>query len=1656
MSIIIEGYFPIGKVKRMGYSMKNSGRGRETVRREFFLNTIWRGFSFNFILFITFICTDISLSGENTGASKILGALQLPGEWVVFAPFKKEDMTLPKELLKKVPEELTLGATSRKAVKLRRGMNKIDFTSLFGGQALENVAYIYLVVDSPTDQTVTLGMGADWWFQAWMDGKPLYDTLENGNVEWPPSITNHIVNVHLTKGKHILAVRFISGSGSSVFALGGPEELRKIPSGQWKRVKPASDNLYGAETVPNCDFEKGGKGSPWIPEGWVNAPAPFSFEGKELSASSPDKNDVSLMINNTTGGKGVKRKLYTRLSLIPGKQYKISYRARDRRGGAVSISLRENINAGPVYFIRAIDTDKCTQYCFIENPKPYLVIESANPSHVILDEISVKPCFDKSKAFANWMEQRFPADNAFNQVSNTVTTDHIAWGKPYAGGTLKLLTVIPAWEQRLTVELSQRLDFQCQPVFFGSANGNAKTAYWIRDSNGNPVLYNPVASAIEKMEQGTDCILIDYVNASGIPANMVGKILEKVKNGTGLVIVGINQPYYPSKDGKRNDALEKYKEGVWAKALCPGNAVTDDAAFIHLQAVTHAESEFYKYGKGRIVYLRGGDNLSGKDRTEFELRISTIGKAVLWATNRVPQTAITSVRLPGENPNAPAFSIERNALPAAAAVTLSRGAVKGMKLKLWISDRNFETLYSKTAALAEGAGNVTVELPRLKAGTLYVHTQLYQDANVSDWQSALLNVIDKPVIKDVWVAHRKRPYHVRGEEISGKVVIERELATNEHLEISLLDADGRVWYRANVPAVKGKEVPFSFDSKRLLVMRNSVMARVIDQNGVVSEMDKTVIVALPKEWHAENFGFGGWRIGTGGYLGSVQNSILREKYGINFVLVGNQIKTAEAGAKANIAPVFNAAYGATTFGMDNEIVGDKNAPERKLCLTSKKLKEKITRSIEQIIKPASVYAPLAYFLDHEVDILGYTKRAKPGTDICFSKSCLEDLRTFLKKEYKDLSALNKSWGTDFKNWDEVKPIVLSEAVEKGQISRWIDHRRHMDRVWTDLSLFRMLEVRKYDPDGDGVDHNMRSGPTVNDSFSGIDYWQLMHKAIGGSTGLPYQNDFLRRRYLIWSAGAHWYPQSASDNFDLSCIRICRQPWFELMQQSSGFSLYSEAFTGHGPLLFNDIFLLNPDLTSSQLGNNFAGTLRQIRSGIDTFVLNSKKDCSGIGLYYSRASEHASTAWQKIHEKNKTAKEINPRRSQFVLWAPSIMAVNRGYRSVAYGEIADGILQKGDIKLLIIPFSQAISLKEAEEIRNFVNRGGCVVADIRPAVSDEHGNLYDGGLLDAVFGVKHDPSWKSYEPKKGNMEINLENDKLHFSNVILGPELKLAGAKVMGKADVPVYLVNNYGKGKAVLLNFYMEPKSGAVTKNFDQFVEMILTSCNIPRLFNTKISDSFWLTEAGEKISVSNSPEKKTTTLSGSSATEDPGEVEGLMFDDKREIPQIVRLLNGNIECIGLGADKYEPRGNGIQTVHIRPQKRGHVYDLRTNIYLGEKDAYDVTMPLEDVMFHAIVPYRIQKLLLDMKTEKGSDGALFIVSNVVVQPKEASSENHVIRFSLIAPDGKEWTDFAVNKIAKNGTVSHTFVLPLNAPGGKWKITAREAISGLEAVSYMKN
>jgi hypothetical protein len=169
-----------------------------------------------------FAISDLKVFHES---SPYIGILDLPREWLVFVPGKKDFTPTARQLL-----ILPKSFGGVKPVKARLAGDTLDFAPIFGGQQEKNCGWAFAELEAPFDCEYTIGAAADWWMEYYVNGEKVIDTMNSGNNAYPYQINNHLAVVKLKKGRNVLAVKLVTGKSSSILMLGGPNELRDLRS----------------------------------------------------------------------------------------------------------------------------------------------------------------------------------------------------------------------------------------------------------------------------------------------------------------------------------------------------------------------------------------------------------------------------------------------------------------------------------------------------------------------------------------------------------------------------------------------------------------------------------------------------------------------------------------------------------------------------------------------------------------------------------------------------------------------------------------------------------------------------------------------------------------------------------------------------------------------------------------------------------------------------------------------------------------------------------------------------------------------------------------------------------------------------------------------------------------------------------------------------------------------------------------------------------------------------------------------------------------------------------------------------------------------------------------------------------------------------------
>ena len=147
-----------------------------------------------------------------------------PSQWSVFAPVP--DSVDPASF-GSIPDRM--GGVSPTTAHARGQV--VDIAPLAEGKGEKRRAVLMATVDSPRKQTITVGAAADWWMAWYLNGEPVYDTLEKGN-QAPYRIDAHAFDLPLREGENLLAVEVQSGSDGWQLVTDGPEALRRLQQGE--------------------------------------------------------------------------------------------------------------------------------------------------------------------------------------------------------------------------------------------------------------------------------------------------------------------------------------------------------------------------------------------------------------------------------------------------------------------------------------------------------------------------------------------------------------------------------------------------------------------------------------------------------------------------------------------------------------------------------------------------------------------------------------------------------------------------------------------------------------------------------------------------------------------------------------------------------------------------------------------------------------------------------------------------------------------------------------------------------------------------------------------------------------------------------------------------------------------------------------------------------------------------------------------------------------------------------------------------------------------------------------------------------------------------------------------------------------------------------
>jgi hypothetical protein len=906
------------------------------------------------------------------------------------------------------------------------------------------------------------------------------------------------------------------------------------------------------------------------------------------------------------------------------------------------------------------------------------------------------------------------------------------------------------------------------------------------------------------------------------------------------------------------------------------------------------------------------------------------------------------------------------------------------------------------------------KLPHLKAGPHWVRLTLRSGTKVVDWTTRYVHVTAPVAVEAITFEQEHIP---QGGTVKAKVRLSGQTLEKYVLEYRLVDTYDRVIRRGQM--TPKPQVTISAAVQDCLTPMCFLVVSLQQEGRTVAESRAWFTVAQPPV-DAEDFHASVWPyIATAdGPIWQNWLTVMQKQIGMGFVLgKGYQAFSAEVKPSADKWPVYLLNVRPYVYAINHGphgVTEDRGGPTRKPCLTSEEYNRESDRTLTERARDSFRFSPICY------TDCGDALLHRDGNDVCFSDTCIRDFQEYLKTRYTSLEELNKNWQADYKEWSEITPVTLAELEawktdpvkpkpSPGQYARWVEHRMHMESVFTDRHRRDLRVIRAVDPQArTGVDAIMGNCS----SFAGIDFIKLFD--FMGAFG-PYQNPFKLQvaRSLAspgtllgcWVGGG--YPQYRTQQYATAAA------WMLLFNRFN-MQLFFLNYTGSG----DACPMFAPDLRPFPVMAEQIKQMREVQTGTGKLLLSARRENDGIAFFYSPASLHAATLTRGMPAAEfKSTPKYNSGWLEYETAneAMALFFTDLGlqYDYVTPKQVADGRLSREGFRVLVLSYAQAFSAEVAEAIRRFAASGGVVIADLRPGLFDEHGRLLERGQLDDLFGIERARGFP--EPLK-MLPLSPVTGPGQLPEMPVDHQVKVTSASALVRAgSAPAFVSHKFDGGRAILLNFYP-----------GRYIALRVKGVEKPMLQSIKDL----LASAGVQPRV-----RATTGEAAVPATE------------------IVRFTHGANEYVGILREHVLrwawpiPITNGepcLATVDFG--RKAHVYDVRAGRYLGDRQQVETTIVPAQAKLYALLPYQV-KAVQATEVPSGT-GPEKHFSLKVVTTNNATSGTHVLHVEVEDSKGRNRPEYAQNLKVEQGAGTFRLPLALSDPGGNWKLSVRDSATGV--------
>ena len=1152
-----------------------------------------------------------------------------------------------------------------------------------------------------------------------------------------------------------------------------------------------------------------------------------------------------------------------------------------------------------------------------------------------------------------------------SSLASSLVTPHEPWGTGWARGPVRTLYFVytgaydGTWEDELT---RVREVVELQERF--DLPGDAVLFCGSGDNWVFHGLRDGETRAERLLETPCDLYVIGGFPFEKLPAKMQYEVMRQVAGGAGLLCCGSPAAEFMA---------DRRKLAQAPSALVGGLPVLDGKP----------ASEYvtaYKMGKGRGVWLNYQAHgiapyheFSWRALTEYDYWMALIGRAALWAAGR--DTGIDVDPAAGRG----AVTLRREAPVNTVDVSVTSHADLAASLTLATSLRRLDDgartdLPEQQVFMQPGrTASLRVRVPPVRAGDYCLNAVVREAKGVVTFGASNIAVTSEAGIESV---EADRPFVERGDPIKITAVLRGTPPPGSILRVRLRDSYDRVVRQRDFPVGDGQTsfaLEYRPDAFATILMRAEVL---LVARGQEVEM-KTASFTVPKRRQGQ-FNFVIWDAPRD-VLGYYTWRQLQEA-GMGVCLLGafgkSEKPAALLAADASLVPY-------STRILDPK---DERGYMQPVCWNDEPAVDQYVQGIvdnQALLREQGVFT---YSLGDE----GVTKGC------CVNPVCLASYRRWLEGQYGTVDRLNASWNSAYASFDQVDLLDpkdnMEEASRTSCFPRWYDREAFARYNLMQLSKRFVDAYRLLDPESHcGFEGTGGFGDDY-DAILGINTFYGPYPSIG--------DDIVRSAYDRDRIRSNWMGYSKTGD------ALSDAAWRMVMKGMD--SIWYWMWSGIGSWRG----YLRPTLDLWPATEDLKTEMQPVRQGLGDLLLQSKMLHSEIAVFYSLPSALSG-------QLENSGAFLAP-ESAHVNWLNLTYELGLDVKYLTSGMLKRGDLRNDEFKVLLLPLTQALGPEEARLIREFAEKGGTVIADVRPGVYDEHCKPLMPGSLDGFFGIKRIGRGTVAEGAvelKGDLDGQAVDVSIPHARV--DADVRADTAQALGAAGgSPLLFVSRVGSGRAVLLNF--EPVIGRTTDPDGTGARALLKA----------VYDS-----AGVRPAVA------ATAPDGGPL---PGAEARIWADGDALVLGLWRRMENAWFSPTSGTT-----GGEAQPVHLTIRQPLHVYDLRAHKYLGRVKSFDADLRWGRASFFLLSPREIKGLSVKLSSRSPGAGRPFYAS-VALDVPASSNERFAVWLEVIDPKGNTplWGRQVV--ILEDGKARVPLLVAHNDQPGKWRARVTELFTNASA------